>query len=151
MKEKDTMIIRKEWLNEVLNTLEILEEKAETNGESRVMCEILKTLKTNIEFKEQGLTKSLFYAIIRYKLKKGSVTMIKKEAITLIAQRKPAYVAVMKELEELRSFFYDDVELVSAETGEVFSMEEIDRVLAILDGIVNNQTWCPQFVKSKEE
>ena len=52
MKEKDTMIIRKEWLNEVLNTLEILEEKAETNGESGVMCEILKTLKTNIEFKE---------------------------------------------------------------------------------------------------
>ena len=69
------------------------------------------------------------YAIIGYKLKKGSVIMIKKEAITLIAQRKPAYVAVMKELEDLRSFFYDDVELVSAETGEVFSMEEIDRVL----------------------
>ena len=57
----------------------------------------------------------------------------------------------MKELEELRSFFYDDVELVSAETGEVFSMEEIDRVLAILSGIVNDQTWCPQFVHSKEE
>lgn len=52
MKKKDTMIIRKEWLNEVLNTLEILEEKAETNGESRIMCEILKILKTNIEFKE---------------------------------------------------------------------------------------------------
>ena len=82
---------------------------------------------------------------------KGRVTMIKKEAITLIAQRKPAYVAVMKELEELRSFFYDDVELVSAETGEVFSMEEIDRVLAILSGIVNDQTWCPQFINSKEE
>ena len=77
--------------------------------------------------------------------------MIKKEAITLIAQRKPAYNAVMKELEDLRGFFYDNVELVSAETGEVFSMEEIDRVLAILDGIVNDQTWCPQFVKSKEE
>ena len=77
--------------------------------------------------------------------------MIKKEAITLIAQRKPAYVAVMKELEELRSFFYDDVELVSAETGEVFSMEEIDRVLAILTGIVNDQTWRPQFVNSEKE
>ena len=82
---------------------------------------------------------------------KGSVTMIKKEAITLIAQRKPAYNAVMKELEDLRGFFYDNVELVSAETGEVFSMAEIDRVLAILDGIVNDQTWCPQFVHSKEE
>lgn len=52
MKEKDTMIIRKEWLKEVLNILEILEEKAETNGESGIMCEMLKTLKANIEFKE---------------------------------------------------------------------------------------------------
>ena len=82
---------------------------------------------------------------------KGSVTMIKKEAITLIAQRKPAYNAVMKELEDLRGFFYDNVELVSAETGEVFSMKEIDRVLAILNGIVCDQTWCPQFIDPKEE
>ena len=81
---------------------------------------------------------------------KGSVIMIKKEAITLIAQRKPAYNAVMKELEDLRGFFYDNVELVSAETGEVFSMAEIDRVLAILGGIVCDQTWCPQFVNSEE-
>ena len=77
--------------------------------------------------------------------------MIKKESIKLIAQRKPAYNAVMKELEDLRGFFYDNVELVSAETGEVFSMKEIDRVLAILDGIVCDQTWCPQFVDSEEE
>ena len=77
--------------------------------------------------------------------------MIKQEAITLIAQRKPAYKAVMKELEELRGFFYDNVELVSAETGEVFSMKEIDRVLTILDGIVRDQTWRPQFVDSEEE
>ena len=81
---------------------------------------------------------------------KGSVTMIKKEAITLIAQRKPAYNAVMKELEDLRGFFYDNVELVSAETGEVFSMAEIDRVLGILGGIVCDQTWCPQFIDPKE-
>ena len=77
--------------------------------------------------------------------------MIKKESVTLIAQRKPAYMAVMKELEDLRSFFYDNVELVSAETGEVFSMKEIDRVLAILTGLVDDQTWCPQFVVSEEE
>ena len=77
--------------------------------------------------------------------------MIKKEAITLIAQRKPAYNAVMKELEDLRGFFYDNVELVSAETGEVFSMAEIDRVFAILTGIICDQTWRPQFVDSKEE
>ena len=72
--------------------------------------------------------------------------MIKKEAITLIAQRKPAYNAVMKELEDLRGFFYDNVELVSAETGEVFSMAEIDRVLAILGGIVADQTWNMDFI-----
>ena len=76
--------------------------------------------------------------------------MIKKESIKLIAQRKPAYNAVMKELEDLRGFFYDNVELVSAETGEVFSMKEIDRVLAILNGIVCDQTWCPQFIDPKE-
>ena len=77
--------------------------------------------------------------------------MIKKESIKLIAQRKPAYNAVMKELEDLRGFFYDNVELISAETGEVFSMKEIDRVLAILNGIVCDQTWCPQFVDPEEE
>ena len=77
--------------------------------------------------------------------------MIKKESIKLIAQRKPAYNAVIKELNDLRSFFYDNVELVSAETGEVFSMKEIDRVLAILDGIIADQTWCPQFVDPEEE
>ena len=76
--------------------------------------------------------------------------MIKREAITLIAQIKPAYKAVMKELEELRGFFYDNVELVSAETGEVFSMKEVDRVLAILGGLIADQTWRPQFDDSEE-
>ena len=77
--------------------------------------------------------------------------MIKRETVTLIAQRKPAYKAVMKELEELRAFFYDDVKLVSTETGEVFSMKEVIRILAILDGIVMDQTWCPQFDDSEEK
>ena len=54
--------------------------------------------------------------------------MIKKESVTLIAQRKPAYMAVMKELEDLHRFFYDNVEFVSTETGEVFNMKEIDRI-----------------------
>lgn len=76
--------------------------------------------------------------------------MIKREAITLIAQRKPAYKAVMKDLEDLRGFFYDNVELVSAETGEVFSMKEVDRVLAILGGLIMDQTWRPQFDDSEE-
>ena len=77
---------------------------------------------------------------------KGSVTMIKKESVTLIAQRKPAYMAVMKELEDLHKFFYDNVEFVSTETGEVFNMKEIDRVLAILGGIVADQTWSMDFI-----
>lgn len=64
MKKKDTMTIRREWLNEVLDTLEMLEEKAETNGESRLMYEMLKTLKRNTEIKEQGLTTSTPYAIL---------------------------------------------------------------------------------------
>lgn len=85
-------------------------------------------------------------AIKEFFNQKGSVTMIKKESIKLIAQRKPAYNAVIKELNDLRSFFYDNVELVCDNTGEVFSMKEIDRVIAILDGIVCDQTWCPQFV-----
>lgn len=65
MKKKDTMTIRREWLNEVLDRLEMLERKAETNGESRLMCEMLITLKDNLEIKKQGLTKSLFYDIIK--------------------------------------------------------------------------------------
>ena len=77
---------------------------------------------------------------------KGSVTMIKKESVTLIAQRKPAYMAVMKELEDLHRFFYDNVEFVSTETGEVFNMKEIDRVLAILTGLVADQTWNMDFI-----
>ena len=72
--------------------------------------------------------------------------MIKKESVKLIAQRKPAYNAVMKELEDLHRFFYDNVEFVSTETGEVFNMKEIDRVLAILDGIVADQTWNMDFI-----
>lgn len=52
MKKKDTMTIRREWLNEVINTLEELEGNAEINGESRLMYEIMKVVKENIEIKE---------------------------------------------------------------------------------------------------
>ena len=54
MKKKDTMAIREEWLMEVLDTLEMLENKAETNGESKVMYEMIRTLKDNLEIEEQG-------------------------------------------------------------------------------------------------
>ena len=53
MKKKDTMTIRREWLNEVLDALEMLEEKAETNGESGLMYEMIKTLKANTEIKNR--------------------------------------------------------------------------------------------------
>ncbi len=49
MKKKDTMEIREEWIMEVLDTLEMLERKAETNGESKIMYEMLKALKENVE------------------------------------------------------------------------------------------------------
>lgn len=52
MKKKDTMIIRKEWLNEVINTLGELEGNAETNGESKLMYEIMKVVEKNIEIEE---------------------------------------------------------------------------------------------------
>lgn len=54
MKKKDTMEIREEWLMEVLDTLEMLEDKAETNGESKVMYTMIKTLKDNLEIGKQG-------------------------------------------------------------------------------------------------
>ena len=54
MKKKDTMKIRKEWLNEVINTLGELEGNAETNGESKLMYEMMKTLKENIDIEQGG-------------------------------------------------------------------------------------------------
>jgi hypothetical protein len=50
--KKNTMKMRREWINEVLDTLNDLEEKAETNGESGLMWEILKTVRDNIEIEE---------------------------------------------------------------------------------------------------
>ena len=62
MKKRDTMEIREEWLMEVLDTLEMLEDKAETNGESKVMYEMIRTLKDNLEIGEQG-GRALFFLI----------------------------------------------------------------------------------------
>jgi hypothetical protein len=50
--KKDTMTIREEWLVEVLDTLEMLEDKAETNGESKVMYAMIRALKDNLEIGE---------------------------------------------------------------------------------------------------
>ena len=76
--------------------------------------------------------------------------MTKREAIIITTTRKSAYWTVMKELDELKSFFHDDVELVSAETGEVFTIKEIGRVLGILSGLVANQVWCPEFIEDED-
>lgn len=49
MKKKDTMTVRKEWIFELLDTLEMMKDKAETNGESKVLHEMVKTLRDVIE------------------------------------------------------------------------------------------------------
>ena len=61
MKKKDTMEIREEWLMEVLDTLEMLEDKAETNGESKVMYAMIRALKDNLEIGEQGGNALFFF------------------------------------------------------------------------------------------
>ena len=61
MKKKDTMKMRREWVNEVLDALDDLEERAETNGESALMWEILKTVRENIEIEQGG--NALFFFI----------------------------------------------------------------------------------------
>lgn len=52
MKKKDTMKMRREWINEVFDALDDLEEKAETNGESALMWILLNTVRENIEIQE---------------------------------------------------------------------------------------------------
>jgi hypothetical protein len=49
MKKKDTMEIREEWIMEVFDALEMLERKAETNGESKIMYEMMKAIEENVE------------------------------------------------------------------------------------------------------
>lgn len=48
--KKDTMTMRKEWFFEVLDALEMLKNKTETKGEDKIMHELAKTLKNNIDF-----------------------------------------------------------------------------------------------------
>lgn len=49
MKKKDTMEIREEWIMEVFDALEMLERKAETNGESKIMYAMMKAIEENVE------------------------------------------------------------------------------------------------------
>ena len=67
--------------------------------------------------------------------------IINSAVVQIQTERKIGYNLVMKDLETLRETFTDDTELVSVETGESITMEEISRVLGILDGLKQNQIW----------
>ena len=62
--------------------------------------------------------------------------IINSAVVQIQTERKIGYNLVMKDLETLK-----DTELVSLETGESITMEEISRVLGILDGLKQNQIW----------
>ena len=67
--------------------------------------------------------------------------IINSAVVQIQTERKIGYNLVMRDLETLRETFTDDTELVSVETGESITMEEISRVLGILDGLKQNQIW----------
>lgn len=67
--------------------------------------------------------------------------IINSAVVQIQTERKIGYNLVMKDLETLKDTFTDDTELVSVETGESITMEEISRVLGILDGLKQNQIW----------
>ena len=67
--------------------------------------------------------------------------IINSAVVQIQTERKIGYNLVMKDLETLKDTFTDDTELVSLETGESITMEEISRVLGILDGLKRNQIW----------
>lgn len=67
--------------------------------------------------------------------------IINSAVVQIQTERKIGYNLVMRDLNTLRDTFTDDTELVSVETGESITMEEISRVLGILDGLKQNQIW----------
>lgn len=67
--------------------------------------------------------------------------IINSAVVQIQTERKIGYNLVMRDLETLKDTFTDDTELVSLETGESITMEEISRVLGILDGLKQNQIW----------
>ena len=68
--------------------------------------------------------------------------MIINSAIVQIqTERKIGYNLVMRDLATLRDTFTDDTELVSVTTGESITMQEVSRVLGILEGLKENQIW----------
>jgi hypothetical protein len=47
------MTIRKEFVNEIINTMEELSKKAETNGEYKLLCKMMKTMKKSLQWNEE--------------------------------------------------------------------------------------------------
>ena len=50
--KKDTIKMRREWVDELLDVLDDLEVKAETDGESDLIWEVLKTVRYSIDIEE---------------------------------------------------------------------------------------------------
>lgn len=67
--------------------------------------------------------------------------IINSAVVQIQTERKIGYNLVMRDLAMLRETFTDDTELVSVTTGESITMQEVSRVLGILDGLKENQIW----------
>lgn len=67
--------------------------------------------------------------------------IINSAVVQIQTERKIGYNLVMKDLAMLRDTFTDDTELVSVTTGESITMQEVSRVLGILEGLKENQIW----------
>lgn len=67
--------------------------------------------------------------------------IINSAVVQIQTERKIGYNLVMKDLTMLRDTFTDDTELVSVTTGESITMQEVSRVLGILEGLKENQIW----------
>ena len=52
MKNLKDMSIRKEFILKVLDTMEGLQKEAQTNGEDKLLCEMLHAMKDNLEWEE---------------------------------------------------------------------------------------------------
>ena len=53
-KDLKDMTIRKEFIEKVIDTMEELQKETQTNGEDKLLCEMLIAMKENVEFYDQG-------------------------------------------------------------------------------------------------
>lgn len=52
MKDLKDMSIRKEFILKVLDTMEGLQKETQTNGEDKLLCEMLHAMNDNLEWEE---------------------------------------------------------------------------------------------------